>query len=207
MRRRQVIAEAKAGKPNRFVTLTSNPSWGPNPEFRARRLVDAWRHIVREHRRKFKTSKMQYLAVMERTEKGEPHLHILCRGPYINQKWLSARMKELNRAPIVDVRIVRSTKQASRYVAKYVGKDPKAWTGCKRYWRSLNYMHPTRAEIKRARDPATTFHLVTMHITTYIKWVDVPEYEIERKEEHLISAKVRSLDAAPPFCRPPPVRH
>ncbi len=98
------------------------------------RASDALKILIKRARRKFTKSPIEYLAVFEETKKGEPHLHILMRAPFIPQRWLSETMDELINAPIVDIRKVGAAKNAARYVAKYVGKGPKPFAALKRYW-------------------------------------------------------------------------
>jgi hypothetical protein len=127
------------GRPTTFLTLTVNPRHGQSPEERAAELSNAWKIVVKRARRKFTKEPLEYLAIFEATKKGEPHLHILMRAPYIPQKWISQCMDELIEAPIVDIRRVGSAKNAAAYVAKYVGKGPKPFASLKRYWSSKNY--------------------------------------------------------------------
>lgn len=136
---------AAEGNPTTFITLTVNPQRGETPEARARELTDAWRVVVKRARRKFRKAPLEFLAVFEETNRGEPHLHILCRAPYIPQSWLSAQMTELIEAPIVDIRSVHGKKGVARYVAKYVAKGPKSFGALKRYWMSGRYdLRPER---------------------------------------------------------------
>lgn len=132
--------DAVDGAPTTFITLTVNPLEGQSPTERAQQLSDAWKIVVKRARRKFQKAPLEYLAVFEETKKGEPHLHILCRAPYIPQRWLSDQMNELIKAPIVDIRAVGKVANAARYVAKYVGKGPKAFATMKRYWSSKGYL-------------------------------------------------------------------
>lgn len=131
--------QAMDGKPSTFITLTVNPRLGQSPQERAQELSDAWKIVVKRARRKFTKAPLEYLAVFEETKKGEPHLHILARAPFIPQRWLSDAMDELISAPIVDIRAVGHVRNAARYVAKYVGKGPKAFSALKRYWSSRGY--------------------------------------------------------------------
>jgi hypothetical protein len=130
---------ATDGQPTTFITLTVNPRSGQSPTERAQELSDAWKVVVKRARRKWTKAPLEYLAVFEETKKGEPHLHILARAPYIPQRWLSEAMDELISAPIVDIRAVGKVANAARYVAKYVGKGPKAFASMKRYWSSRGY--------------------------------------------------------------------
>jgi hypothetical protein len=130
---------AADGLPTTFITLTVNPARGQSVEQRAAELSDAWRVIAKRIRRKFTKASLDYLAVFEETRKGEPHLHILARAPYVPQRWLSDQMRELIEAPIVDIRRVKSAYHAANYVAKYVGKGPKSFGSLKRYWCTPKY--------------------------------------------------------------------
>lgn len=130
---------ARSGEPTSFLTLTVNPARGESPERRARDLRDAWRWLRRKMRRRWPGQAFPFLAVFERTKKGEPHLHILLRGCYVPQDWLSDQMRARLGAPIVDIRHVRDQNRAAAYVAKYLAKAPASWAGCKRYWRSQDW--------------------------------------------------------------------
>jgi len=138
-RKAQLCARAASGLPNRFLTLTSNPRVGNSPEERLRLLAYAWRLIVKRQRREHPDEEIEYLAIAEETKAGEPHLHILLRSPFIAQAVISAAMKELADAPIVDIRKVRNVHEAVSYVAKYIAKAPKQFGNAKRYWSSQNY--------------------------------------------------------------------
>lgn len=135
---------AADGRPTTFVTLTVNPTHGETPTERARQLSDAMKIMIKRARRKFTKQRIEYLAVFEETKRGEPHLHMLMRAPFVPQRWLSDQMKELIDAPIVDIRHVFSKKHAANYVAKYVGKGPKAFGTLKRYWTSQGYVETVK---------------------------------------------------------------
>jgi len=142
MRRAQLMAIAASGNPNRFLTLTINPSIGESPEARLKLLSNAWRTIVKRLRRLWGRDTIHYLAVVEATKAGEPHLHILLRSPFIDQRMLSDAMSELVQSPIVDIRKVRNPRDVIRYIAKYLTKDNHHFGTSKRYWKSKNYEAP-----------------------------------------------------------------
>lgn len=130
---------ARSGNPKTFLTLTVNPSVGTDPVDRARRLVEAFRILIRRARARYTKSPIEYFAVFEATKKGEPHLHVLLRAPYIPQKWISDTMAELIEAPVVDIRFIDNVGRAAHYVAKYIGKKPGKFGTLKRYWHSPGY--------------------------------------------------------------------
>lgn len=138
-RARQLRGKIRAGLPNRFITLTINPQVGEGPEDRLKKLSHAWRLIVQRLRRAKPNDTIDYFAVVEATERGEPHLHILGRLPYVHQSVLSEWMKELADSPIVDIRAVRSVRKAALYVSKYVTKSLVRFGTSKRYWCSQTY--------------------------------------------------------------------
>lgn len=145
-RKSRLRSEAYRGRPNTFITLTVNPEVGENPADRAQKLVNAWRKVRRRAKYLCGNVRVPFIAVFEETEKGEPHLHILSRLKWIPQDWLSDQMKAEIGAPIVDIRRISSRRAASRYVSKYIGKSPEKYAGCKRYWRSLDYLIEPRKE-------------------------------------------------------------
>lgn len=134
-----MIELAKSGKPTTFITLTVAPGSGVNPAARARALADAWPKVVKAARKKYGYKSIPYLCVFEATKKGEPHLHILARVKWIDQRWLSNIMRRLIGAPIVDIRQIKSLKQVANYIAKYIGKEPHRFETCKRYWRTQSW--------------------------------------------------------------------
>lgn len=152
LRKSRLMAQAAAGEPLRFLTLTVNPARGGTAENRLRELANAWRVCVKRLRRKYPGQPVEYLAIVELTKRGEPHLHILLRSPYIPQSFISNVMDELIEAPIVDIRKLKNMQEAIRYVAKYVTKAPARLGTCKRYWSSQGYdLSPPLAE---STDPA-----------------------------------------------------
>jgi len=139
LRKKRLIALAASGEPIRFLTLTVNPQREGTPESRLLELANAWRVTVKRLRRLHPKESIEYLAIVEQTKNGEPHLHILLRSPYISQHYISDCMAELIDAPIVDIRRIRQPAEVIRYVAKYVTKAPARIGTSKRYWTSQGY--------------------------------------------------------------------
>lgn len=135
-RQAELAGRGEDGRPTALLTLTSNPQVGKDPTDRAKLLVHAWRMIRRRAVKKWPKERLPFLAVFEACKSGEPHLHILTRFRFIPYAWLRAQMAELNGAPVLDVQPIRSRKGASRYVAKYCGKEPHHFGTLKRYWAS-----------------------------------------------------------------------
>ena len=87
-----------------------------------------------------------YVRVTEFTKRGRPHYHVILRGRFIAQSWLSDTWRAIHLSPIVDVRKVWQKVKAASYLAKYLGKDARSryswswdwvWRGFARDWREL----------------------------------------------------------------------
>lgn len=139
MRKRQLIAQAHGGKPDVFITLTIRVGAFPTPEDAASELARAWRLIRKRIMRRYNRKRAPFLAVMERTKKGWPHLHICWRGGWIDRQWLSDQTEELLSSPIIDIRKIDNPGRLAAYVTKYVGKDPAKIGTSKRYWQTQDY--------------------------------------------------------------------
>ena len=114
----------------RFITLTSSPS-SPHDIHRS------FSKLVKRIRRTF--GRFEYFAVKEQTSNGLIHIHLLYRGPFIPQSWLSDIWGEIHGAPIVWIREVNlrkdSKKKIASYLVKYLAKDPLG-----RFWASWNWV-------------------------------------------------------------------
>lgn len=132
-RRKAVFELALAGKPNKFLTLTVNPSVGVDADERAQSLLWAWRILVKRLQRRHHIKRIEYLWIVEATKNNEPHIHILLRAPWIDKQYISDVMKELINAPIVDIQAVSNQRSMAYYVSKYCSKDARKFAGCKRY--------------------------------------------------------------------------
>jgi hypothetical protein len=100
-RQEKLIDLGKAGKPTRFLNLTSRRKRGLSANIAAKRLVWSFQTAMKRWQRISKAHRAEYLIVFEGTKMGWPHLHVLWRGPWIDQKWLSAQMHDLHDSPVV----------------------------------------------------------------------------------------------------------
>lgn len=206
-RRRQLMAEAAAGEPNKLLTLTVNVATGEGPAHRRDLLHDAWKKLVKRINRQFaiaperrwtltgqartpereaqvrritskteakKCESIPYFAFLERTKRGEPHLHILLRTPFIPQDWLSEQMRDLMGSPIVWIEAIKGAKHAVAYVTKYITKAPAQWGNKKRYWRSRNWKVNTG-------DPDDTFERVKDVEVIRVSWNDYSQRRVRER--------------------------
>lgn len=147
-RLKRLAKEAYLGRPNAFLTLTVKPEQFSSKEAAARSLVDGFKRMREAIQRKKKIGPIPFIAIFEECQSGWPHLHILWRGPYVPQAWISQYMHRRIKSPVVWITKIRSRKKAAAYVAKYVGKAPAQFVGCKRYWRNTEYIPKARKHPK-----------------------------------------------------------
>jgi hypothetical protein len=103
-----------------FLTLTIDPKKLDSPKFAVphlRMVFDKFRTYLK---RKFGVSP-SYICVLEFTQKGVPHLHILF-DRYIEQGWISSVWDSLGGGRIVFIKRVTINKVA-RYLSKYLTKE------------------------------------------------------------------------------------
>lgn len=171
MRQRQLAEKGRNGKPTTFLTLTVNPAMFENEHERARKLKWAWEVTRRAIKRRWRVKSVPFMAVFEKTQKGEPHLHILARLPFIHQVWLSAQMQRLIGAPVVDIRRVRTQKGVARYVSKYVSEEPQPFEGCKRYWSSHDWELKKREKVPSDLIDGEFWSRPGLHPMRVIEWL------------------------------------
>lgn len=200
IRRRKLVAEAMEGKPTRFITLTVNPNWFDSPEDRASRLVKAWRLVRRRFLALRPTHTLEFLAVFELTKKGEPHLHIVARGSFIPQKWLSKQMDKEIGAPVVDVRSVKGGREVARYVSKYVSKRNIKIGSLKRYWRSIKYLEKSAAAKRRERNAGARFFILDCHYWAYVKRLQSSAERLIAIGDEFSVCEWPDARGAPPWC-------
>ncbi len=111
----------------RFLTLTSTAD---SPED----IHHSWRLLVKRIRREY--GKFEYLAIRELTGSGLKHLHILFRGGFVPQKWVSSTWGAIHGARITYVEEVKGkSKQVANYIAKYITTDSQ------RFWWSWGWVY------------------------------------------------------------------
>jgi len=89
---------------------------------------------------------LDYIRCPELTESGLRHEHILFRGSYIEQAYISHLWAQIHGAPMVDIRRVSSRRSLAGYMANYMAKAPAGrysyswgwvWKGFASSWRVL----------------------------------------------------------------------
>lgn len=178
--RRHVIGKAKEGNPNVFMTLTCPHDKYETPDQAARDMKRALVLLRKKLARTHGIEKLPFIVVFEKHKDGFPHMHILCRMPYVHWRKLRKYWQDIIGAYMVDVRFIKKKTQVLFYVTKYIGKDLAAFKGCKRWWRSHNY-----SEGEEAREPLFLFgdriHIEPMAFNFYKAKMQALGCEIEEQ--------------------------
>ena len=117
---RATIARTRAGMrlgTVRFFTLTSPAGEGHESSYAA--FPARWKKFHMRLARRF--GRIEYLGVVEPQKRGAAHVHVVYRGPYIPQAWLSKAAQASGFGKIADIR--RSHPKLMSYLAKYLTKE------------------------------------------------------------------------------------
>lgn len=155
-KRKKIMAIGAKGHPNRMLTLTINPAFFDDFSESACALKQGFRRAVEQLMRYHGHTSIEYLCVFEQHKSGWPHLHVLIRSRFISQRWLSHYMERRGLGKIVDIRKIKGKAQAAYYVSKYMGKEPRRYDGCKRYWTSTKFV-PKRPKVEK--DPSVKWFI------------------------------------------------
>lgn len=140
VRKAQLVAQCHRGAPTTFLTLTIRRKPGAEANKAALELTRAWRILRLRILRKYRIKKLPFAAIMEATKAGWPHLHILLRSIWIDQRWLSEQMQDIADSPTVFIERIDNKARVNAYVAKYCGKAAHKFGTAKRYYFSQDYM-------------------------------------------------------------------
>lgn len=114
------IRRLTAGKPTRQMTLTCPVGKFLSAALAAQAMKVAWSKTVAKIRKLY--GSFEYALVWELTKKGVPHMHILFRGSYVSQKWLSGYWDKLGIGPIVYIQSLKSVALHATHACKYLAK-------------------------------------------------------------------------------------
>ena len=101
----------------RFFTITS--PGGEDTDTTYKQLPKRWKRLHERIARRF--GRIEYVTVVEAQKRGAAHLHVVYRGPFIPQRWLSRAAEAAGFGRIADIR--RPPRAIAGYVAKYLAKD------------------------------------------------------------------------------------
>lgn len=113
----RVISGLERGGQFRFLTLTSS---NESPDT----CQHDWRVLYMRLKRRGLAQ--AYIKVPELGKKGKQHLHVIVRGSYIEQAFLSQQWQEIHHAKIVGITRIRQgrgKKGLANYLVKYMSKE------------------------------------------------------------------------------------
>jgi len=123
----------------RLLTLTSSPGAGDfQRDFRKLRMRLLRRKLL-----------LDYIRCPEKTASGLRHDHIIFRGSYIDQLYLSRLWGEIHNSPVVDIRRVGGRHRLACYLANYLAKSPAGRYSYSWGWVWKGFAH-SWAVLKRA---------------------------------------------------------
>lgn len=117
---KQLACQTVLAAPNRLLTLTVNPALYASRKEAWEKTRKQVPELIRRLRKKF--GEIEYLRVTELTRAGWPHYHLLVRSSYLPQTLVKKYWYELTGAFIVDLRQVKKTFSAYKYLVKYLSK-------------------------------------------------------------------------------------
>jgi len=179
-----------------FVTLTIDPSKLREGEDAVKHLQVSFDKFRTYLRRKFGEAPV-YIRVVEFTQKGQPHYHILT-DRYIEQRWISRTWNQLGGGKVVWIRRARIRKIA-HYLAKYLTKELllSAPKGTRRITtaRAVKLFPKYQSEIvwemlrstiwflhNRASQTIVEVHAIELDEENYLKAFSIPAPDISKRE-------------------------
>lgn len=136
---KRAIAIARRGMRHgtvRFITITSPGSDDGATSYRE--LSIRWHRFQSRLHRRF--GPVQYFAVVERQKRGAAHVHMVYRGSYIPQAWLSRAAGDSGFGRVADIR--KAPPNVATYLAKYLTKDlTDSRATLPRYFRRVRVSH------------------------------------------------------------------
>lgn len=171
-KQRCLMAQAMEGKPNRHIVFTCRRGQYTGPLETARAMVAAWRTIVQRWRRLRPYHRCEYMCVFEPHQSGWPHMHILWKGHWIDQKWLAEQATELLNSPNQTVNKIADAKAAAAYVSKYFSKEPTKFGTCKRFWTSQGWPKIKHLDGTKAFHKGFPIDLVNRRVSDIVaEWI------------------------------------
>jgi len=133
---------------------------------------------------------VEFLAVIEATQAGEPHVHIIMRAPFIPQAWLSDWMAKRMDSPIVWIEAVDQRRKLATYVAKYCGKSPQRFGTLKRYWTSAKWQ-PRRCDNAPIMDGlAPLYQIIETNLDSWIAKMQAAGDDLRIEGKWIVAERV-----------------
>lgn len=173
------MAECHSGAPSTFMTLTSRRVATKTADEAALQLTHAWRLIRLRLMRRSGMKKLPFIAVMEATKNGWPHLHILLRSIWLDHELISSWMAELHDSPVVDIQRIDNRKRVNAYVSKYCGKAAHKFGTAKRYYKTPDYDLRSEDERSKFKKEKGGWEIDRLSINQIARWMTEVHWRIE----------------------------
>lgn len=147
----------KSYRPNRFLTLTCNPTTYSSPTHAFIHMSQQFTRLIKHANRHLVRTPITYVLIWERTKAGWPHIHTLLKCDYIAQRYLSKLWAHYTGAKIVDIRKVFKQPHMRTYLEKYLLKELAAPKHFKRFRASRNALNPPPPKFHSEDDPPYTW--------------------------------------------------
>lgn len=155
---RALASRIMAAPGRRLITLTLTAAPGRDVAEYLDVANDAWRTLWKRIKRVQGAKASGYVKVVELTQKGTPHLHIIADCGYISQAALSHAWRELTDSPVVDIRAVHSQVKLAAYLAKYLTKATDTIAHRRKWSASADYLPATPPPQSPEGQPSPTWH-------------------------------------------------
>ena len=196
---RKLRGKIMSGLPDKMLTLTSQEGLGDDRVERRKLMGVAFNVFIKRIKREFKLKTLPFFVVVEETERGEPHFHVLLRAPFIPQAWLSAQWSELTGASIVDIRKIYDQKHAMFYVSKYLSKKPARFGTTKRFWHSRDWKIASDEPVEERKACSQPKLLKFLSLFAYSEVLIADGWQITSKNSNSIEARHPDGARAPPL--------
>ncbi|MBA7567978.1 hypothetical protein ES708_09697 [subsurface metagenome] len=154
----RVMSGLEKGGQLRLLTLTTAKVEDNDrfqKDFRKLRMRLLRRHLL-----------LDYIRCREMTKSGLRHEHILFRGSYIEQAYISHLWREIHGAPVVWIQKVHSKGRLASYLAKYASKGNEARTAYSWGWVWRGFAH-SWSLVKKV---GWRWHYTFAQTLTYWRW-------------------------------------
>lgn len=172
---------AAAGKPERIITLTTRPRPGLSLGRSVRWLRGRWTALLRWLRRNY--PRIEYMAFLELHKSGWPHLHILTRGCYVEQRILSDRWQKLTGAFKAYIQKVDRTwkgiNEATKYCLKTARQVHEACPELPVYTKSKRWLPADWNETDRPAGDRAFYALARLPWTEAVELCEALDVRIE----------------------------
>lgn len=192
MRKKQLTAECIGGDPDTFLTLTYRVRPDRTPNQAALELSRAWRLCRLRLMRHHKLKHLPFMAVIESTVNGWPHLHILLRSRWLSIDVIRTAMTEIVDSPVVHIRRIDSKGRVAAYCSKYASKAVHKFGTAKRYWQSFDYDKRPDADPKKKPLPGHGWEQHSWSIDRIIQGWKELGWLVKRQSRDRAEAHIRN---------------